>query len=364
VKEQLDIVILGLSVTSSWGNGHATTYRSLIRGLASLGHRVLFLERDVPWYASKRDIDGLPYARTFLYNSLSELKDEHTGAVARADLVIVGSFVPEGPAVIEWVLETARGIVAFYDIDTPVTLSMLTAGDHRHLEPRLMPEFDLYLSFTGGPMLAHLETKWGVRRARPLYCAVDEEQYYPEADSQQWSLGYLGTYSEDRQAALECMMLEPARRLAEARFVVAGSMYPQEIQWPENVELIDHLEPGKHRAFYCSQRFTLNLTRVAMLQAGYSPSVRLFEAAACGTPIISDSWPGLEDFFEAGTEIFVARTPEDVLSCLQEVSDEKRRNVTERARRRTLEQHSSVPRAMELVKAFEETAEAKSAARV
>jgi spore maturation protein CgeB len=187
VKDRLDIVILGLSITSSWGNGHATTYRSLIRGLASLGHSVLFLERDVPWYSSHRDVEELPYVRIKLYESLDNLKGEYADAVARADMVIVGSFVPEGPAVIDWVLQEARGITAFYDIDTPVTLSMLRAGDHRHLEPRLMPEFDLYLSFTGGPMLRELESQWGVQRARPLYCAVDEQKYYLEAVSQQWT---------------------------------------------------------------------------------------------------------------------------------------------------------------------------------
>lgn len=350
MAQQLDIVILGLSITSSWGNGHATTYRSLVRGLEQLGHRVLFLERDVPWYASHRDQDGV------LYSSLEDLRDRFTDPVRNADLVIVGSFVPEGPAVMNWVLQTARGVRAFYDIDTPVTLDMISSGDHRHLEPSLIPKFDLYWTFTGGPMLRKLETEWGARRARPLYCSVDEQQYYPEQAPLRWSLGYLGTYSPDRQPSLEHLMLDPARALETSEFVVAGSMYPNDIVWPDNVTRIDHLAPHLHREFYCSQTFTLNLTRAAMLQAGYSPSVRLFEAAACGTPAITDRWPGLEEFFEIGAEILVADSPADVVRILRELPDEKRLLIAERARTRTLAEHSSVARAIELTQTFEEVA--------
>jgi spore maturation protein CgeB len=70
----LSIVILGLSITSSWGNGHATTYRALVRALADRGHDVLFLEADRPWYAANRDLPKPPFGRTMLYGSLDELR--------------------------------------------------------------------------------------------------------------------------------------------------------------------------------------------------------------------------------------------------------------------------------------------------
>ena len=123
-----DVVILGLSVTSSWGNGHATTYRSLIRGLAARGHRVLFLERDVPWYAGNRDQPHPAGARTELYESVEDLTARFEREVSEADLVIVGSFVPDGARVGDWVTSVARGVTAFYDIDTPVTLAEARPG--------------------------------------------------------------------------------------------------------------------------------------------------------------------------------------------------------------------------------------------
>ncbi|HEX5431982.1 MAG TPA: glycosyltransferase, partial [Bryobacteraceae bacterium] len=337
-------------------NGHATTYRSLLRGLAELGNSVLFLERDVPWYAGNRDVHQVPYAQTQIYESLDDLRDRFTEAVRRADLVIVGSFVPQGVAVCRWVLDNARGVTAFYDIDTPVTLSMLASGDYRHFVPSLIPQFDLYLSFTGGPMLRHLESVYGAARARALYCAVDEQIYFPEKAHEKWSLAYLGTYSQDRQPALENLLLQPALQSPEDRFAVAGPMYPENILWPPNVDRIDHLAPANHREFYSAQRFTLNITRSDMIRAGYSPSVRLFEAAACGTPLISDSWPGLEEFFTPGREILIAHSAADVVSYLQGVPEEHRRRIACAARQRTLARHTSVHRASELLGYFLEAA--------
>jgi spore maturation protein CgeB len=344
----LDIVILGLSITSSWGNGHATTYRSLVRALHQRGHRIRFLERDVPWYAENRDLPRASYVRTELYGDLAELDDRFRDVVAHADLVIVGSFVPDGKAVAAWVQSHAQGWVAFYDIDTPATLAAVRAKTCAYLEAAAIPEFDLYLSFTGGPMLARLEREFGARRAFPLYCSFDPLHYFTESHEPSWDLGYMGTYSEDRQAALGRLLIEPAQRSQQKRFVVAGSLYPETLAWPENVTRIAHLGPAEHRNFYCRQRFTLNVTRAEMVAAGYSPSVRLFEAAACGVPIISDAWPGLETIFVPGREILVARSPEDVLRAFNAIGEEEARRIGARARRRALAQHTAEHRAEQL----------------
>jgi len=344
----LKLVIFGLSITSSWGNGHATTYRSLVRELTRLGHRVLFLERDIEWYACNRDLPDPPYGQTELYTSLSELKDRFSRNVREADLVIVGSYVPEGIALGEWVITTTQGAAAFYDIDTPVTLARLARGDAEYISAELIPRYDLYLSFTGGPTLNRIERQYGSPMARPLYCSIDPDSYFPEESELKWDLGYMGTYSDDRQAALDRLLIEPARRWKKGRFIVAGPMYPKQMKWPSNVDRTSHLSPIEHRAFYNSQKFTLNVTRADMVEAGYSPSVRLFEAAACATPIISDYWKGLESFFEIGSEIMVARSSQESLWITQKTPEAERLAVGRRARARVYSAHTAAHRAHEL----------------
>jgi spore maturation protein CgeB len=345
---RLRIVILGLSITSSWGNGHATTYRGLVRELTRRGHDVLFLERDVPWYASNRDLPRPPHGRTALYLDLDELKRRFADEVQDADLVMVGSYVPEGVEVGRWVTQTAQGVTAFYDIDTPVTLAKLARGDEEYLSAELIQEYQLYLSFTGGPILERLEQDYGSPMARALYCSVDPELYYPEVVPVRWDLGYMGTYSDDRQPALKRLLITAATAWAEGRFVVAGPQYPKTLRWPPNVRRIQHLPPKRHRGFYNAQHFTLNLTRADMVAAGYSPSVRLFEAAACGTPIISDHWDGLETLFEPGREILIATTSRQVVEWLRDMPEPERKKLGSRARHRVLAEHTAAHRAAEL----------------
>jgi spore maturation protein CgeB len=337
------VVVLGLSITSSWGNGHATNYRGLVRELAARGNDVLFCERDAPWYENTRDLRELRGARLCLYGSLDELAQVAGEQIAEADLVIVGSHIPEGVAVAEYVFATAEGRTAFYDVETPETLAKLAVGGGEYLTPALVPRFDLYLSSGGGPSLAAIED-YGARRVVPFYSLVDPRGYVAVASRPCWDLGYLGSYSADRQSGLESLMLSPARALRARRFVVAGPQYPETIDWPANVARIEHVTPGRHPVFYGAQRFTLNLTRAAMREAGWSPSVRLFEAAACGTAIISDYWPGLDDFFTPDKEILVARSADDVLRALIETGIETRLALAARARQRVLREHTAARR--------------------
>jgi spore maturation protein CgeB len=342
------IVILGLSLTSSWGNGHATTYRGLVRELTRRKHQVTFLERDVPWYADNRDLPRPPHGTTVLYSSVQELRDRHADLVREADLVIVGSYVPDGTEVGHWVCSTARGVTAFYDIDTPVTLASLAAGTCTYLSEALIPRFDVYLSFTGGPTLDRLEREYGAKRARAFYCSFDPAAYHPEAHEPEWDLGYMGTYCATRQSGLERLMLSAARMTPEQRLVVAGPGYPGDITWPAQVTRIDNVPASGHRRFYTSQRFTLNLTRADMIRAGYSPSVRLFEAAACGVPIISDYWHGIETIFTPGTDILIAESGRDTMRYLTDIPERTRVAIGRRARRRVLAEHTAEHRAVEL----------------
>lgn len=348
MRSSSEIVFIGLSITSSWGNGHASTYRSLLRGLHQRGHQVLFLEQDQPWYASNRDAPILPYCHAQLYEDIDELRTRFSPRIRAAEAVIVGSYVNDGRRVCDWVLDRAKGVTAFYDIDTPVTLARLQNDSCDYLRASQVPKFDLMLSFTGGPTLQRLENEFGARCARALYCSVDVDRHRPATSRRDLDLGYLGTYSADRQPALEELLNEPARRLPKRRFSVVGPQYPARLTWPKNVQRVDHMAPDAHALFYSRQRFTLNLTRADMRKAGWSPSVRLFEAAACGTPIISDEWEGLGELLVPDKEILLARTAEDVTACLEGLSDAQARQIAEAARERICAEHSSSHRAAEL----------------
>lgn len=339
----MNIVVIGLALSSSWGNGHATTYRALLSAFASRGHRVLFLERDMPWYAAHRDLPDPGFCDLAYYHSLDELTD-WTEELTGADAVIVGSYVPDGRAVGAFVQQLVGPRACFYDIDTPVTLAALARGTCEYLTPALIPGYATYFSFTGGPTLTRLEREYGSPRALALYCSVDTGAYRPLDVPKRWDLSYLGTYSPDRQPTLERLLIEVARRAPDRRFAVAGPQYPAEIDWPANVERIEHLPPAEHADFYSASRFTLNVTRADMIAAGWSPSVRLFEAGACACPIVSDRWQGIEDVLEPGGAIILADSTEDVLSAL----DRDAQEIGTAARAAVLARHSAACRAAEL----------------
>jgi spore maturation protein CgeB len=394
VREPLDVVVIGRSVAPHPARRHAATYRGLLRALAEQGNRVLFLERHLPRPATRSEPDqptggpesagslapaGAPEAleaiigvATALYGSLDELRDLCAGAVRIADLVIVGSGVPEGAAVAQWVLRTARGQVAFYDFDPPTTLASFDGEGGSSATRALIPRFDLYLSFVGGPILARLERELGAAMARPLHGSFDpgawdlDRDRGPRRDGDhphQWELGYSGRYRADRQPALEELLFAPARRMERGRFVVAGPPYPGRIGWPANVECLAGLSPGQRRSFYDGQRFALDVARPAARTSGFAPGLRLFEAAACGVPIISDGWRGLDSFFTVGEEILVADSASDVVRYLALVDESEAHRIGARARRRVLEQHTAAHRADQLLSYIAELRERRAVTR-
>jgi len=353
----MKLVVLGLSLSSSWGNGHATTFRALLRAFAARGHDVLFLERDMPWYAAHRDEPAPDYCRLELYDSLVALADWRA-EIEQADAVMVGSYVPDGVEVGKLVQQWARGVTTFYDIDTPVTLAKLARGACDYVSPEVIPGYDVYCSFTGGPTLRLIEERYKSPAARALYCSVDADRYRPTGADKRWDLSYLGTYSDDRQPTLDRLLIEPARRHPDKRFVVAGPQYPDTIDWPANVERIEHLPPADHADFYSASRATLNVTRADMIAAGWSPSVRLFEATACGTPIVSDRWPGIEELLTPDAEILLADTGDDVATALARPDLDA---IGTAGRARVLAEHTAHHRAAELEAHLHEAATARLA---
>jgi len=352
----MKLVIFGLAVSSSWGNGHATLWRGLCRALAQRGWRVVFFERDVPYYAANRDLTELPGGGELIlyrdWESVLPLARRHAG---EADVAMVTSFCPDGRPATELVLDSSAPLRAFYDLDTPVTLSRLAAGQPvDYIGPRGLGDFDLVLSYTGGRALDELSRVLGARRRAPLYGSVDPEVHkpVPADDRYRALLGYLGTYSPDREESLRALFAEPARRLPQDRFLLAGPMYDGSFPWQPNIYLISHLMPAEHPAFYCSSRLTLNVTRGAMARMGMCPSGRLFEAAACGAPLLSDWWEGLDTFFEPGSEILIARDTEEAMDALKCAPEDLAR-IARAARERTLAQHTAAIRAAELEQLLE-----------
>ena len=344
----MKIVVFGLTVTSSWGNGHATTYRSLLKALHRRGHQILFIEQDVEWYRSNRDLPEPSFCTVAHYDTWAESAAGLLAASLDADVIVIGSYFPDSIAATQALLERVRCPILFYDIDTPITLTQLRTGTGPdYLDPALIPHYAAYLSFTGGPVLRELEQSFGARRALPFFCSVDPELYQPKPvrEAFRCDLSYLGTYAPDRQPKLLHLLDEPAAMLPASRFLVAGPQYPADTIFQPNVEQITHIPPPDHPAFYSSSRFTLNLTRDDMVAAGYSPSVRLFEASACGAAILSDPWPGLADFLTPGEEILLPSGPQEVAELLTHTSDAERVRLGRRARERILAEHTADHRA-------------------
>lgn len=352
----MKIVICGLSITSSWGNGHATTFRALIRALYERGHDITFFERDVEWYASNRDLPDPSFCRVELYEQWSEIVPKIRREFDAADVAMVGSYFPDGVAAIQEMLDSKARVKTFYDIDTPITIAKLReSGSTGYLTGKQIPGLNIYFSFTGGPMLREIQDRFGAQHAEPLYCSFDPERYHPYSPAKRFAcdLSYMGTYAPDRQPKLEELLCEPARRLSNSRFLVAGPQYPRSVKWPKSVRRITHLNPRWHPHFYSSSRVTLNITRRDMVQAGYSPSVRLFEAAACGAAIASDNWPGLETFFRPGHEILLPTSAEDMVRYLCDISDSELQRIGRNAMERVLAEHTSRFRALEFEQAVE-----------
>ncbi|RYC30675.1 glycosyltransferase [Lichenibacterium minor] len=344
----MKIVVFGLTVSSSWGNGHATLWRGLLKALIRRGHDVVFFERDTDYYRHNRDLHALEGGDLVLYPDWEGVAARARRDLAEADVALVTSYCPDAAAAERAVLDAPRATRVFYDLDTPVTLAALDEKRPAYVGPDGFSGYDLVLSYTGGPALDALRARLGARRVAPLYGHVDPAVHRPVPRAARFAadLSYLGTYAADRQAALETLFIAPARARPGSRFLIGGAQYPADFPWMENIFFVQHLPPPDHPAFFCSGRLTLNVTRRAMAAMGWCPSGRLFEAAACGAAILTDDWDGLAAFFEPGAELIVARTTADALAAV-DLSDAELGRIGEAARARVLAEHTSEHRAAE-----------------
>ncbi len=362
----MKIVVFGLTISSSWGNGHATLWRALCSALAERGHNVVFFERDVEYYASTRDLLTLPGGELILYDAMANVSRSAREHLDSADLAMVTSYCPDGPRASDLVLHSRAGVRAFYDLDTPVTLRALEAGEQIEYLPSYgLKDFDLVLSYTGGDALSQLQRRLGARCVAPLYGSVDAHAHFPvpPVPELRCELSYLGTYAADRQASLLQFFIEPARQRPEQRFLIGGAQYPADFPWTANLHFMRHVPPDLHPAFFCSSRATLNITRQAMASFGYCPSGRLFEAAACGVPLLTDTWQGLDQFFTPGSEVLPVKCAQDVLNAMDR-SDEELSAIAKAARERTLAEHTSARRAAQLEALMEQLKQPVAESRV
>jgi spore maturation protein CgeB len=347
----MKLVIFGLTLSSSWGNGHATLWRGLIHGLAARGHEVVFFEHDVPYYAAHRDVTTLSDGQLVLYDDWDAVLPRARVHASDADAVIVTSYCPDAIEAARMLFDAGtQALRVFYDLDTPVTLARLAAGDSvGYLPANGLRDFDLVLSYTGGAALTALQERLGARQVAPLYGHVDPDVHRPvPVDGKRAACSYLGTYAHDRQETLLRLFIEPAKLRPADRFVLGGSGYPQDFPWQPNIWFVRHVAPAGHATFFSSSRLTLNVTRADMAAMGFCPSGRLFEAAACGTPVLSDGWAGIEEFFTPGEEILVARSTDDAVAALDSSAAVLRR-LGRAGRERTLAEHTSAHRAGQLI---------------
>ncbi len=351
----MKIVIFGLTVSSSWGNGHATLWRGLCRALGGMGHRVVFFEKDVPYYAGARDLHAVPGADLVLYRDWDDIRPRARTELVDADVGLVTSYCPDAVAATALILDLGRAFPVFYDLDTPITLARLSEGERvPYLPPDGLAGFGLVLSYTGADALTALRQRLGARRVTPLYGHADPAVHRPVPPAAHYraALSYLGPYAADRQRRVEELFIRPAAERPDRRFVIGGALYPQDFPWTANIFFVRHLPPDEHPRFYASSRLTLNVTRRDMAAMGWCPSGRLFEAAACGAAILSDDWPGLTEFFEPGREILVAHSTDEALAALDR-DDGELAHIAAAGRARFLAEHTSRHRAGQMIAAIE-----------
>lgn len=257
-------------------------------------------------------------------------------------------------------------MVVYYDLDAPITLGKWQRGEQvEYVRPEQLREFSLVLSFTGGPILDVLEREYGAKMARPLYGCVDPDAYRRVERNERFAcdLSYMGTFAADRQAKVERLFLDAAALSPDKSFLLAGSMYPWDLAIPQNVHRVEHVSPSDHPSLYSSSAWTLNITRAEMAEWGWCPSGRFFEAAACGCPIITDHWQGLDDFFatdRSDPELQIANNTQDVLDALA-MEPGERDAIAQRARARTLDEHTGTQRAQQFIRACEDAASGSQA---
>jgi spore maturation protein CgeB len=345
----MQIAFFGSSLTSAYWNGAATYYRGIIRALHKRGFRITFYEPDAYERQAHRDMEDPDWARVVVYpadraSNLDPLLEE----ARKADIIVKTS----GIGVFDEVLEAAvpqicgpGNICVFWDVDAPATLDRV---DQNPDDPfrRLIPTYDIVLTYGGGDPVVRGYTKHGARLCVPIYNALDPDTHYPVTPDSRFSadLGFLANRLPDREERVREFFFKAAAALPAQKFLFGGNGWQGE-HMPHNVNYIGHVFTPDHNAFNCTPRAVLNVSRDSMARYGFSPATRVFEAAGAGACIITDAWEGIELFLDPEREVLVARNGTEVAAHLNDLNLRRAQTIGQAARRRVLAQHTYDKRA-------------------
>ncbi|MEO8726640.1 MAG: glycosyltransferase [Acidobacteriaceae bacterium] len=343
----MKIFVFGSSISSSYWNGAATYYRGIYRNLHALGHEITFAEPDIYGRQQHRDEDDFSFVAEVVYKDAGDLPALLNDA-RQFDLVVKHSGVGANDSLLEAGVLNCRGEktqVAFWDVDAPATLARVEADVHDAFRD-CIPQYDFLFTYGGGaPVLNHYK-RLGARNCHAIYNALDPETHYPVASSEEFrcDLAFVGNRLPDRERRVEEMFLRAAELAPEMSFLLGGEGWEGK-PLPSNVRWIGHVATGNHNVVNSSARMVLNLNRESMASVGFSPPTRVFEAAGSGACLITDRWPGIDQFFGENSEILVASSAEEIVGFLRQLDAAEAKRIGQRMRARALREHTYAQRA-------------------
>jgi spore maturation protein CgeB len=346
------IAFFGSSLVSAYWNGAATYYRGILRQLHALGYQATFYEPDAFERQSHRDLPDPPWCRVEVYSGNDE-RDvwRVVESARRADVLVKASGVGVWDELLQSAIPQAArpgAIAIHWDVDAPATLERLRADPADPLR-RAIPTYHAVFTYGGGEPVIRGYQALGARACVPVYNAVDPDTHYRVSDEPRFNcdLALLANRLPDRERRVERFFLEPARALPSRRFLLGGNGWHDK-DVPANVERVGHVYTADHNALNSSALAVLNVARDSMADVGWSPATRVFEAAGAAACIVTDAWPGLEDFLEPDEEVLVAGDGEDVTRIVHDLTPQRARAVGEAARRRVLHDHTYSVRAAQV----------------
>jgi spore maturation protein CgeB len=347
------IAFFGSSLVSAYWNGACTYYRGIVRALHGRGHEVTFYEPDALERQRHRDIPDPAWARVVVYPvpDAPAVRRVVSAAAADAGVLVKASGVGVYDDVLEAAVLEAAGsatITIFWDVDAPATLSRLERDPADPLRA-LVPDYDLILTYGGGERVVRRYQAIGARQCVPIYNALDPVTHHPVAPEERFrsDLAALVNRLPDREARVEEFFFSAVDALPNRRFLLGGAGWDDRAGAP-NLRYLGHVSPADHNAFNCSPLAVLNVTRDSMVENGFSPATRVFEAAGAGACLISDAWEGIEQFLAPGEEVIVCASGAAVVDALQGLDAATASAIGARARERILDEHTYTHRAREL----------------
>ncbi len=345
----MNLTFFGSSLVSCYWNGAATYYRGLLRALHARGHRITFCEPDAYGRQENRDlVDDPDYARVIVYRTEEERDRLVAQALRESDWVVKCSGVGVWDAELEAAIAAGTGggaLTAFLDVDAPATLARMAADPADPFREHVR-RFDHVFTYGGGPPVVAKYLGWGARACTPVYNGLDPEEHRPlEGEAApEWDLLFMGNRLPDREARVEEFFLRAAKLCPEHRFALGGEGWGDK-PLPANVSYLGHVPTARHNELNANARLVLNVHRESMVENGWSPATRMFEAAGAAACQVTDAMPGIEHFFAPGMELLVTEGAEDVARYVREVTPERAREIGRAARRRALAEHTYARRA-------------------